>query len=536
VAEAGGLLHDPAGEVPLTQLWVRFTDSNADFASVELAARTELVRRLFAAELGRTVRSFAAAATTTGGGRDLAAAALERSIAAVASHFPVYRTYPDGETKPLERALAATEITIARAERPWLDRLRAMLAAPDRRVREGQVRFQLLTAPLAAKAVEDTTFYRYGRLLSQNEVGASPQRFAITPADFHQAMIARQQRFPHGMLATATHDHKRGEDVRGRLAVLSEIPTTWAGRVETWRVRNDPGRQTLPDGAAPSSADELMLYQTLVAAWPALLDPADDAGAAEFAGRVAGWQQKALREAKQRSDWAEPNEAYETACRDFMTGLLADRSFRQEIANFATRIGPAGAVNGLAQTMLRLTVPGVPDLYQGTEFWDESLVDPDNRRPVDFAARERALGHVAPWSELLRDWRTGQVKQALIARMLALRAQMKRLFAAGGYRPLALAGPRANHALAFLREDGTNCLMVAVARLSVPLLGDVQMPWITPAAWRGTVLHVPRATWHNALVPAAAAVESETLELATVFRDLPVACWMSGNSIPDSDQ
>jgi (1->4)-alpha-D-glucan 1-alpha-D-glucosylmutase len=255
---------------------------------------------------------------------------------------------------------------------------------------------------------------------------------------------------------------------------------------------------------------------------------------AEFAARVGGWQQKALREAKQRSDWAAPNEDYEAACQDFLLGLLADRFFRQEIAGFAMRIGPAGAVNGLAQTMLRLTVPGVPDLYQGTEFWDESLVDPDNRRPVDFGARERSLGHAVALSELLRDWRTGQVKQALIARMLALRGQMKLLFASGGYRPLVVAGPRADHALAFLREDRTNCLMVAVARLPVPLLGDVQIPWITPAAWRGTVLHVPRGTWHNALVPATAHTENDTPELATIFRDLPIACWTT--NVLDSDQ
>lgn len=532
MAEVGGLLHDPAGEGPLTQLWARVTGSGADVASVELAARTALVRRLFAAELARTVRSLA----TSGDGRDLPAAALERSVVAVASHFPVYRSYPGGETKPLERALAAAERAAPRAERPWLDRLRALLTAPDRRARGGQIRFQLLTAPLAAKAVEDTAFYRYGRLLSRNDVGTSPGRFAMAPADFHQAMIARRQRFPHAMLATATHDHKRGEDVRARLAVLSEIPAVWAEQVETWRQRNGANRRMLQDGVAPCPADELMLYQTLVAAWPALLDPANDAGVAEFASRVAGWQEKALREAKQRSDWAAPNEAYEAFCGDFLRRLLADRSFRQEIAGFAARIGPAGAVNGLAQTMLRLTVPGVPDLYQGAEFWDESLVDPDNRRQVDFAARDRALGHAAALPDLLRDWRTGQVKQALIARMLALRARMTSVFATGGYRPLALIGPRAGHALAFLREDGRSCLMVAVARLAARLLGTAPIPCIDPAVWQGTVLHLPPGTWRNALVPAVSLAGDAAVGLATIFGDLPVACWMIGHDVSHSAQ
>lgn len=527
MAEVGGLLHDPAGRGPLTQLWARVTGSSADFASVELGARTELVRRLFAAELGRAVRSLAAC----GDGWDLPTAALERCVTAVASHFPVYRSYPGGETQPLERALAAAQATMPRAERPWLDRLRALLTAPDGRAREGQMRLQLLTAPLAAKAVEDTAFYRYGRLLSRNDVGASPQHFAMTPADFHAAMTARRQHFPHAMLATATHDHKRGEDVRARLAILSEIPAAWAEQVETWRQRNDTRRRMLPDGVAPCPADELMLYQTLVGAWPALLDPADEPGVAEFATRVAAWQEKALREAKQRSDWAAPNEAYEAACQAFLKSLLADRSCRQEIADFAARIGPAGAVNGLTQTMLRLAVPGVPDLYQGTEFWDESLVDPDNRRKVDFAARDQALGQAAALPELLRDWRTGQVKQALIARMLALRARHSLLFASGEYCQLGPVGPRADHVLAFLREDGTNGLLVAVVRLASPLLGSAPIPTIDPAVWHGTVLHLPRGTWHNALVPSAAVAGNTSVELATVFRDLPVACWMSGGDV-----
>lgn len=272
-----------------------------------------------------------------------------------------------------------------------------------------------------------------------------------------------------------------------------------------------------------------MLYQILVGAWPALLDPVDEAGVAEFAVRVAGWQEKALREAKERSDWAAPNEAYETTCREFLMGMLADPALREEVASFAVRIGPAGAVNSLAQTMLRLTVPGVPDLYQGTELWDESLVDPDNRRPVDFAARKQALKRTASLIELLPNWRTGHIKQALIARMLGLRTRLPRLFAAGTYRPLALSGPRADHALAFLREDGSDCLMIAVARFAVPLLGVAQFPWIAPAAWEETVLQgLVRRTWQNVLVSSDPLIGGDCLRLETVFGGLPVACWMAG--------
>ncbi|HUC17148.1 MAG TPA: malto-oligosyltrehalose synthase [Acetobacteraceae bacterium] len=524
MAEVGGLLHDPAGEAPLSRFWTRITGKPEDFPKIELGARTELLSCFFAAELGRAVRALTAA----GDGRDLPSASLERIVTAVASHFPVYRLYPDGKTEPLEHALAAAEKALPRAEKCWLEQVRATLTVADRQARPGQIRFQLLTAPLAAKAGEDTAFYRYGRLLSRNEVGTSPTRFALAPHEFHRTMIARQQRFPHAMLATATHDHKRGEDVRARLTALSEIPTEWMALIETWMRRNEARRRMFPEGAAPCRGDELMLYQILVGAWPALLDPTDEPGVAAFVGRIADWQEKALREAKERSDWAAPNEDYESACREFLMGMLADPAFRREVAGFAARIGPAGAVNGLVQTMLRLTVPGVPDLYQGAEFWDESLVDPDNRRPVDFAIRKQALKRTASLLELLNDWRTGHIKQALIACMLELRARLPRLFATGTYRPLAVSGPRADHALAFLREDGPNCLMIAVTRLAVPLLGVAQIPWIDPAVWVGTVLHVPvQRTWRNALISSDPLVGGDFLRLEKVFGILPVACWAS---------
>jgi (1->4)-alpha-D-glucan 1-alpha-D-glucosylmutase len=527
MAEVGGVLHDPAGEAPLSRLWARLTNSAASFAAIERDARAELLRRLFAADAARAVRALAETAPAA---RDLPPAAAGRAVAAVASHFPAYRLYPDGETGLLEQTLAAVAPDLVRADRPWLEYLRQMLAAPARgRQRRAQIRFQLLSAPLAAKAVEDTAFYRYGRLLSRNEVGTSPGLFALSSEAFHTAMTARQKRFPHAMLATATHDHKRGEDVRARLAVLSEIPTAWAALVESWMRRNEARRQILADGPAPGPADELMLYQTLVGAWPAQLKAADEAGVGAFAARVAHWQEKALREAKERTDWAEPDAAYESACRDFLKDMLADPGLRQEMAGFAARIGPAGAVNGLAQTMLRLGVPGVPDLYQGTEFWDESLVDPDNRRAVDFTARQEALDRMAPLGELLRSWRNGHIKQALIARMLALRARLPKLFAAGSYRPLDLAGPRVGHAVAFLREDGAARLLIAVTRRAVTLLGTAEAPMIDSAVWEGTVLPAPlMGPWRNVLIPSDPLAGGESMPLGAVFGGLPVACWLAG--------
>ena len=226
--------------------------------------------------------------------------------------------------------------------------------------------------------------------------------------------------------------------------MLSELHGEWTAAVQRWSRLNASLRRDLPDGAAPGMSAQLMLYQTLVGAWPLGLAPEDEAGVAAFLDRVAAWQEKALREAKRRTEWAVPNAEYEAACRDFITAIMApDRAshMRAEIAAFAARIAPAGAINGLSQALLRCTAPGVPDLYQGTEFWDFSLVDPDNRRPVDWAARRAALDAAVPAARLLEHWQDGRVKQAVIAGALALRAARPALFAEGDYLPVSGGRP-----------------------------------------------------------------------------------------------
>ena len=348
------------------------------------------------------------------------------------------------------------------------------------------MRFQQLSAPLAAKAVEDTAYYRYGVLLSRNEVGADVRRFSATAAEFHEACLARREHFPDAMLATATHDHKRGEDVRARLAVLSEIPDEWERAVRRWLELNAPHRKDR-DGPMPSPGDEAMLYQMIVGAWPV-----DTTDVREYTDRLAEWQLKALREAKLATDWDAPNLEYEDAARSFLYAIMADADgFAAEAAAFARRIGPAGAVNGLAQTLLKLTVPGVPDFYQGTEFWDQSLVDPDNRRPVDFARRVGALEAGETPVELAAQWRDGRVKQAVIHRALALRREVPDLFARGEYRPVEVTGARAEHVVAFLRSCADRHCLVVVPRLPVGLLGDEDSVIFRDAAWQDTTLHPP---------------------------------------------
>jgi (1->4)-alpha-D-glucan 1-alpha-D-glucosylmutase len=295
---------------------------------------------------------------------------------------------------------------------------------------------------------EDTAFYRYGRLLSRNDVGFDAARISLDIDAFHAAMIERARDWPSAMLATATHDHKRGEDVRARLAVLSEIPDLWRSRVEHWR------ELAAPYAGGVDPADTYMLLQTLFGAWPADLKVSDAEGLSDYAERIVAWQEKALREAKLRSSWEAPDEAYETRCHDLARALLdPERStdFIEDMTAFVDRIAPAAEQNSLAQVVLRYTVPGVPDLYQGTEIADLSLVDPDNRRPVDYAVLRDTL------------WAGGAPKMRSIKHLLDLRRKHPALFSNGSYAPIAVTGERRDHVMAFQREHEGATLRCTIA-------------------------------------------------------------------------
>jgi (1->4)-alpha-D-glucan 1-alpha-D-glucosylmutase len=379
-------------------------------------------------------------------------------------------------------------------------------------------------------------------LLSRNEVGSDPVEFALSVAQFHAANLERSQRFPHAMLATATHDHKRGEDVRARLAVLSEIPDEWGATLHAWSTLNAPLRRGV-DGAAissvgddtgydwaPGPADEAMLYQTLVGCWPPDLKPDDEAGVKELAERVARWQLKALREAKLQTNWLAPDEAYEAGCRDFLFDILAPQrrdGFLHELSAFVARIGRAGALNSLQQTVLRLTSPGIPDLYQGTELWDFSLVDPDNRRPVDFAKREAWLAQTPP-SEFLASWHDGRVKLAVVQRVLALRAHLPELLSHSAYLPLEVRGAHASNVIAFARRHGNAWAVVVASRLAAGLLGENGgLPMVDPDKWGDTAIEMPADLAARALFdwlsPAAPKVdENGLLYLRDALGAMPV--------------
>ncbi len=505
--QASALQHDVAAEQSLAFFWSAVSGRPADFQIEEQHARAEILRRSFNAQLDATASALHRLARLDPLTRDTTEAAIRRALLALVTHFPVYRTYNAGDSvrspdddAAFVRALESAKAGSPAALHPVLDLLGRWLggekpAAPGAVWRRTATRrFQHLSAPVAAKAVEDTAFYRYGRLLSRNDVGFDAARLGRAPTAFHAACAARRAAFPDAMLATATHDHKRGEDVRARLAALSELAEEWQAVVRRWMESNAPLKQpgSVATATMPSNGDEAMLYQMIVGAWPTALHADDAAGVAAFAERLAAWQRKALREAKLETDWVAPNAAYEDAAHGFLMALLAPASrFLKEAAAFAMRIGPAGAINGLAQTLLKLTSPGVPDFFQGTEFWDLSLVDPDNRRPVDFAPRAAALQAGESPAALARSWRDGRAKQAVIARTLALRQASPLLFARGDYRPVAVRGRFAEHLVAFLRTLDGAVLLTVVPRLPAGLLGRGDVITFPGSVWRDTELVLP---------------------------------------------
>ncbi len=554
--QVGALLHDATGEQPLSELWQEVTGSEASYEEEERAARRVILRDALASELNGTAAALLRVARDDLATRDYTLTAIRRALVEILVHFPVYRLYaglagrPRNDDHVLAWAMAGARRNMRAADHPLLDQINLWLGAeparklppgPRRRERlRGIVRFEQLSSPVAAKSMEDTAFYRYGRLLSRNEVGSSPAQFARSIASFHSACSERQQKFPAAMLATATHDHKRGADLRVRLAVLSEVPIEWAAAVRRWSRLNASLRRELDTGVAPEPATEMMLYQMLVAGWPPGMRSTDAAAINDFAERIAVWQQKALREAKHHTEWVAPNEAYEEACRDFIFKVLdPTRAARvvDEIEAFAARIGPAGAAAGLAQTLLHFTCPGVPDLYQGTDRWDFTLVDPDNRRPVDYAIRSAGIqAGETPLANQLSNWQDGQIKQTLIMRTLGFRKLQTGFFATAEYLALAVEGPAATHVLAFARynrqsgkghttRDPTVAIVVVTLHAAklAPDARSVQLPSIV---WEGTELVLPKR-W-SALgfydpLSGAEHAGAARLPMSQIFHHLPVA-------------
>jgi (1->4)-alpha-D-glucan 1-alpha-D-glucosylmutase len=539
-----GLFLDPAAERSLTTTYHRFVEREPEFDQVVLAAKQQILRYSLNSELHVLGHEFYRLAQQSWLTRDLTLTGLREALADIITRFPVYRTYitEDGirpeDRRDLDWAVSRARRETALVDHTVFDFLHAALSTDlvgTRGYERGDViatamHFQQLTGPVMAKSLEDTAFYRYNRLVSLNEVGGEPNHFAIRPSAFHHLMQQQQRRHPASMLATATHDHKRGEDVRARLNALSELPLAWRRQIGRWARLNRLKRRESDDQRIPGRNDEYLLYQTLVGAWPLEIDTPEHPGFAELTERIVAYMIKASREAKVRTSWTAPDQEYEAGLERFVRRILdpqEGRVFLADLLAFQPRIALIGALNGLAQTLLKLTVPGVADTYQGCELWDLSLVDPDNRRPVDFEQRRSFLEQPVDPDALLSGWRDGRIKQHVVARTLALRRRHPELFETGSYEPLETAGALAERVVAFGRRTERQTLIVVVPRLVAGLLGDRELPCPAAGAWGDTRLELPPALAERELVEhlseRAMPTSSGSLSMADVLSDLPVA-------------
>jgi len=504
-ARVNGLFVDPAGEAPLTELYGSFTGSaTVDYQALVHENKHLVMREVLAADINRLTNMLMRVCERHRRYRDYTRPELQLAIREILANLDVYRTYVrPGGAPSSEEDVARVGAATARAAAHCPD------ADPDLFAFVGEVllrrvdgepeddfalRFQQLSGAVMAKGVEDTTFYQYNRLVSLNEVGGDPGRFGTTVDVFHQANALVEEQWPGTLLATSTHDTKRSEDVRARISLLSEIPNEWGAAVTRWAAMNDRHKA---DGRPDPNA-EYLLYQVLIGAHPLGAD------------RAKAFMEKASREAKQHTSWITPEPVYDEALAAFVDAVVADPAFAADLAGFVEPLVEAGRTTSLAQTLLKLASPGVPDIYQGTELWDLSLVDPDNRRPVDYGLRRQLLDKVrsASADEVMSWADDGAPKLWLTERALAARHRFPASFATGAaYRPLGATGDHAGRVVAFVRGDD---IVVIVPRLVMGLR----------AGWGDTAVDLPAGQWTDTL---GGATVSGPVGLRELLADVPVA-------------
>ncbi|MET0680831.1 MAG: malto-oligosyltrehalose synthase [Burkholderiales bacterium] len=550
---ANGLLVDTRAKQRFERIWRTFTGQSIDAAQAAYLGKRAILRGALASELTVLATELLRLARADRSTRDYTFNTLRQALAEVIACFPVYRTYLRDRVSPQDRRYIGWAVAHARrrsraADATIFDFVRtALLAEPPPGAAPGlasgyrafAVRFQQLTAPVTAKGVEDTAHYVFTPLASLNEVGTDPGMFGIRVAAFHGASADRAAHWPHTVLATSTHDAKRSEDVRARIDVLSEMPAAWRLLLRRWSRMNRSKKRTVDDAAAPARHDEYLLYQTLLGTFPA--GDLDAAALAEYRGRIERYMLKAVREAKLHSSWINVDEAYEAAIAAFVAGLLREgpgNLFLDDLREQAARIAWFGALNGLSMTALKLASPGVPDFYQGTEIVDLALVDPDNRRPVDYGRRERLLealeelaatpaGGDSRVPELLVRPDDGRAKLWLAWRTLALRKRDPALFEHGDYAPLAVTGAKAAHVVAFARRHEGRTLVAIAGRLFLALTGAAGRPPLGFEVWGDTAVDLSplggARELANVLTGEALRIDGRQLALGRAFDQFPVA-------------
>jgi (1->4)-alpha-D-glucan 1-alpha-D-glucosylmutase len=556
--DVNGLFVDRAAGPAFRTIYRRFTGRTEPFEDVVYTCKKLVIASSMSSELNVLAHWLNRISEQRRHTRDFTLDSLQEALREVVACFPVYRSYfgYQGAT-PLDHQWLDEAVERALARNPTAESsiyafIREMLS-PEQRAdltedeyverRRFAMKFQQYTGPVEAKGVEDTAFYRYTPLVSLNEVGGDPARFGRTVEQFHEANRERRARWPYAMLATATHDTKRGEDARARISVLSEIPDEWRTIVSRWSRANASARTPVNGQPAPSRSAEYLFYQALVGAWPPGLDGPPDG---TFVARIAAYMEKAAREAKVNTSWIRPSAEYEAALRTFVERALTGRNsttFLPLFLPFVGRVSRLGAVNGLSQLLLKVASPGVPDIYNGCETWDHSLVDPDNRRPVDFGRLDAWLSdillwlqadparRIERWTDLLTDWTDGRVKLAVTTALLRFRRAHRDLFIEGSYEPLEPDGAQRDHVVAFARRLGDR-VAIAVAPRLVSRLFTGAAPLPPPRdAWQDLVVPLPdafgSATFRHVLTGepvAPVTVDGRSaLRVADLLRHVPIA-------------
>jgi malto-oligosyltrehalose synthase len=553
LALVNGLFVDPTGYARLRRDWVRFTGMNDDLDSEIYRCRRLIMDHSLASELTSLVHWLCEIAEADWGTRDFTRKRLRDALTEIVASFTVYRTYvtprgaDSGDRQRIAKAIQEARARWNDADDQILEFVGSLLtydittANPVHYANSGAVidrfvtRFQQYTGAIAAKAIEDTLFYRYIPLSSVNEVGASFRAPTTSIESLHAQGAVRAAQWPQALLASATHDTKRGEDTRARMDALSEMPDEWARRVARWHIYNRAHREVLDGAPAPTLNDEYLLYQTIVGTWPMRIGMLARSASerSRYVERLKAYMVKASREAKLSTSWSRPETSYEQALSNFVDAIFAsaDGPFMRSVMRFLPPLLRMGAINSLTQLVLKMTFPGIPDFYQGTEFWDLSLVDPDNRGAVDFSARVRVLDTM-PSTDFIaarEAWRDGRLKLFLLHRILALRNRHPELFRHGTYRPLTVAGPDGQHVIAFARAWQDREIVVVVSRLLArKLRGDPASLW-PDAHWLGEtrIEGIDSRGWTDALSGAEIRSCSSGLAAANALAVLPVAVLQS---------
>ncbi|MGD9724178.1 MAG: malto-oligosyltrehalose synthase [Pirellulales bacterium] len=563
---------DGAGAMELADAYVRLTGQVTPFAEILYQSKRGIMTASLSAELYMLSHQLDRLSEHHRWSRDFTRLSMYRALREVMACFPVYRTYirPDtGTVSDSDRWRILTAVRLAKRRNPamspsFFDFIASVLMLEDpeglsdearAERRQFVLKFQQVTGPVTAKGLEDTAFYRYYPLASLNEVGGDPTIGGATPELFHRRVAERAAHWPNTMNTTGTHDTKRGEDMRARLNVLSEIPEAWDAAVRRWQAANAASRAELDGAPVPDANEEYLIYQTLVGTWP--LRFADAAAREAYVERIVAYLDKALREAKLHTSWLNPYEEYDQAVAGFIRAILADPSseFLRDLDNLVRAIADAGFLNGLAQLLVKIASPGVPDFYQGTEFWDFNLVDPDNRRPVDFQARRDALAWLSEQArleptrlarELLSRWPDERIKMFVMWRALQFRSREQELFQ-GPYTPLTCEGPHAGQLLAFARDAASHSVLCIVPRTAYESwrtrkgarkvsFGGSASPWPLAPWWQETSVVLPAeaaTSWRHVLtghtVPTVVGEGgSRRIDVADLFRWFPVALLASG--------